>query len=219
MLEPRSAPPVHVVIADDHPMLREGTRALLERQAGIVVVGATGEGAAALRLVANLRPDVLLLDVHLPDLSGVEVARRLRADHPAVAVLVLTNYEEAGYIRAMLQLGVRGYLGKTASGDQIVAAVRAVARGRGPVLSEGARAALGGGDVALTAREQEVLHLLAAGRRNGEIAAALSVSVNTVEFHVRHLLQKFGARSRTEVVLKARQQGYAPPELRAAGDA
>ncbi len=211
MIERETTRPIRVVLVDDHPMLREGTRALLDAQPGITMVGLTGAGAEALPLVATLAPDVLLLDVHLTDLSGIEVARRVRGAHPAVAILVLTNYEEAGYVRAMLQLGVRGYLGKTATGAAIVAAVRAVAGGQTSVLSPAARAILGGGDAPLTAREQEVLHLLAAGRRNGEIARGLGISENTVEFHVRHLLQKFGARSRTEVVLKARQQGYTLP--------
>ncbi len=213
------ARPIRVVIVDDHPMLREGTRVLLDAQPGITVAGVTGEGAAALRLVAELRPDVLLLDVHLPDLSGIEVARRVRDAHPAVAILVLTNYEEAGYVRALLQIGVRGYLGKTASGDEIAAAVRAVARGESSVLSRAARAVLGAGEVELTARELEVLQLLAAAWRNGEIARELSISENTVEFHVRHLLQKFGARSRAEAVLKARQWGYIPPEAARTGGA
>ncbi len=115
-------------------------------------------------------------------------------------------------MRAMLQLGVRGYLGKTASGDQIVAAVRAVGQGQTTVLSEEARAALGAGGVDLTARELEVLQRLAAGRRNSEIARELSVSENTVEFHIRHVLQKLGVRSRAEAVLQARRQGLVPPE-------
>ena len=219
MGEDGGAGPIRVVIVDDHPMLREGTRALLDARPGIAVAGVAGEGAAALRLVAELRPDVLLLDVQLPDLSGIEVARRVRDAHPAVAILVLTNYEEAGYVRALLQLGARGYLGKAASGDEIAAAVRAVARGEGSVLSPTARAVLGAGAVELTARETEVLQLLAVARRNGEIARELSISENTVEFHVRHLLQKFGARSRAEAVLKARQAGYVPPDPALGGGA
>lgn len=203
--------PIRVVIVDDHPMLREGTRALLERQPDLVVVGATGQGGEALRLAAELRPDVLLLDVHLPDLSGVEVARRLRDTQPELAVLVLSNYEEPSYVRALLHLGARGYLGKTASGDQITAAIRAVAAGRTTVLSETARAALGGG-VALTARELDVLRRLTAGRRNGEIARELSISENTVEFHVRRVLQKLGVRSRTEAIRMAQRQGLVPSE-------
>lgn len=198
---------IRVVLVDDHPMLREGTAALLAAQADIAVVGQTGRGAEAVALVGVRRPDVLVLDLHLPDLSGVEVARRVRAEHPDVAILILSNYEDAGYVRALLQLGVRGYLGKVAGGTEIVAAVRGVARGGATVLSNAARAALGAGGVELSAREMEVLGLIAAGRRNAEIAGALFIAESTVEYHVRHVLQKLGARSRTEALRKAREQG------------
>lgn len=105
--------PIRVVLVDDHPALRHGTQVLLEQAGGIEVVGATEQGAAALPLVESLRPDVLLLDVHLPDVSGVEVARRVRERFPEVAVLVLTGYEEIGYLRALREIGVRGFVGKT----------------------------------------------------------------------------------------------------------
>ncbi len=202
--------PIRVVLVDDHPMLREGTAALLAAQPDIAVVGQTGRGAEALALVAGLVPDVLLLDLHLPDLGGIEVARRVRAEHPDVAIVVLSNYEDAGYVRALLQLGARGYLGKAATGAEIVAAVRAAARGEATVLSEAARAALGTGGARLSARELEVLGLIADGRRNVEIAAALSIAESTVEYHVRHLLGKLGARSRTEALRNAREQGLLP---------
>lgn len=208
--------PIRVVLVDDHPMLREGTRVLLEAQGDIAVVGRTGSGSEALALVTELRPDVLLLDIHLPDVGGIEVARRVRAAQPAVAILVLSNYEEAGYVRALLQLGVRGYLGKAATGEEIVAAVRAVARGRATILSDAARSALGAGGADLSARELEVLGLIAEGRRNAEIAAALNIAESTVEYHVRHVLTKLGARSRTEALRKARRLGLGladPPDL------
>jgi len=152
-------------------------------------------------------PDVLVLDLHLPDLGGVEVARQVRAAHPATAILVLSNHEEAGYVRALLQLGARGYLSKAATGTEIVAAVRAVARGEATILSEAARAVLGAGGARLSARELEVLGLIAAGRRNAEIADALFIAESTVEYHIRHVLTKLGARSRTEALRKAREEG------------
>lgn len=198
---------IRVVLVDDHPMLREGTATLLTAQADIAVVGQTGRGTEAVALVGEWRPDVLVLDLHLPDLSGVEVTRRVRAAHPAVAILILSNYEDPGYVRALLQLGVRGYLGKTVGGEEIVAAVRGVARGGATVLSDAARAALGAGGVDLSARETEVLELIAAGQRNAEIAAALFIAESTVEYHVRHVLAKLGARSRTEALRLAWQQG------------
>lgn len=212
MADRERAAVVRVVLVDDHPALRQGTAAILDADAGMEVVGATGEGAAAIRLVEELRPDVLLLDVRLPDLSGVEVARRVRAAHPAVAVLVLTGYEDASYVRALLALGVGGYLGKSASGEEIVAAVRAVAAGRTVLVSAAARGALGEQAPTLTDREAEVLRLLATGRRNAEIAEALTVSLRTVEFHVGNVLSKLGARSRTDAIRKARRQGLVGAE-------
>ena len=204
--------PIRVVVVDDHPMLREGTRLALEQAPDIEVVGVAADGPAALHLVGQHRPDVLLLDVRLPHMSGVEVAKRVRASYPEVAILVLTGYDDIGYTRALLQTGIRGHLGKTASADDIIAAVRAVAEGKTFLVSESARAALGSEPEPLTAREQEVLGLLAAGRRNHEIAQELGVSVKTVEFHITHLLEKLGARSRTEAILKARQKGLLLPE-------
>lgn len=209
MAKVHDARPIRVVVVDDHPMLRQGTQALLARTADIQVVGATGEGSAVSRLLRSQRPDVLVLDVHLPDISGVEVAKQVRAAFPDVAVLVLTGYEEVGYIRALVRLGVRGYLAKSASGDDIIGAIRAVAQGRTVLLSEGVRAALRTDAATLTEREQEVLELLVAGRRNQEMADALSVSLKTVEFHVGNVLAKLAVRSRLEAVRVALEQGLA----------
>lgn len=207
MTDTAAQQPTRVLIIDDHPMVREGTRALLERSATIKVVGALGEGVAALWLVHELQPDVVLLDVRLPDISGIEVARQLRTEFPAVKVLVVTGYDEIGYARALLQLGVRGYLAKSASGAELIAAVRAVAAGNQVLTAEAARVIIEGRNAPLTAREHEVLQRLVAGRRNAEIANDLSLSLKTVEFHVRNVLQKLGARSRAEAVSFALQRG------------
>ena len=203
---------IRVVIVDDHPMVREGTRALLERSAKIEVVGAVGEGMEALRLAGELQPDVLLLDVRLPDISGVEVARQTRQSFPEVKLLVVTGYDEIGYSRALRQLGVHGYLAKSASGAEIIAAVQAVAAGSVLLTAESARVASGGGREPLTSRERDVLELLVAGRRNAEIADQLTVSLKTVEFHVRNVFEKLGARSRAEAVSRALQQGICVPQ-------
>ena len=194
------------MIVDDHPLVREGTRDALERSGLVEVVDTAADGVAALRIVAEAKPDVLLLDLHLPDMSGLEVARRVRLDAPAVAVVIITGYEDATYLQPLLQLGVRGYLRKTMSGPEIVAALQDAIAGhavidRGPLGHDGAAIEQ------LTSREEEVLRLMAAGRRNGEIATCLGVSVKTVEFHIGHVLEKLGARSRTEAVLRARQYG------------
>lgn len=210
--------PIRVVVVDDHPLLRQGTQTLLERTVDIQVVGATGEGSAVLRLLQRTQPDVLLLDVHLPDMSGVEVTRQVRAEFPAVAVLILTGYEEVGYIRALVQLGVRGYLGKSASGERIVAAIRTVAQGRTVLASEAVRAALRVEAATLTVREQDVLERLVAGRRNKEIGDTLSLSLKTVEFHVGNVLEKLEVRSRTEAARIALERGLLTPRQGAGRD-
>jgi DNA-binding NarL/FixJ family response regulator len=207
MTAPGAPPrPIRVVIVDDHPMLREGTRSVLTQHSGISVVGVAADGRAALELVNEHHPTVLLLDVHLPDISGVEVTRQVRSRHPEVAIVVLTGYDDAGYARALLRLGVRGYLGKAASADEIVAAVRAAAQGL-TVIEPAALATFESTTEIFTARELEVLRLMVAGKRNAEIASNLDVSVKTVEFHVSNLLEKLNARSRTEAIVQAQQQG------------
>ena len=108
-----SVPRIQVVLVDDHPLVREGTRAALERSGHVEVIDTAADGAEALRILSQRHPDVLLLDLHLPDMSGLEVARRVRAEAPEVAVVVITGYEDASYLRALLQIGVRGYLRKT----------------------------------------------------------------------------------------------------------
>lgn len=212
MAERPEAGRIRVVIVDDHPVLRDGTRGLLAGSAGIAVVGMTGRGEDVLPLVERLRPDVLLLDIHLPDVNGIEVARQVRVAHPDVAILVVTGYDDAGYVRVLVRLGVRGYLSKSAPGDQLIAAIRAVAGGQMALLSEAAKAALGDGTTTLTAREHEVLRLIVAGHRNADIAERLSVSVNTVEFHIGKLYQKLGVRSRAEAIRKAHEQGLVWPD-------
>ena len=199
---------VWVVIVDDHAVMREGTQLILEA-AGIEVAATAATGAEALRMVARHRPDVLLLDLQLPDQSGVEVAQAVHRDYPEVGVLILTGHAEAGYIRALLQMGVRGYMHKMASGAEIVAAVRAVAAGRTIVMSGAVGASAAGLSVPLTTRELQVLRLMAAGLRNADIARELFVSVKTVEHHVTNLLVKLQAQSRIQAIVKAQQHGLA----------
>ncbi len=197
---------IRVVLVEDHPMTLEGTQAALERDPGIVVVGATGEGERVLPLVAELRPDVVVLDLRLPDIEGTEVARRLRQSYPAVRVVVLTQYDEVALYYALQGVGVRGYLPKTASGDEIARAVRRVASGHAVWVQEGGSTPLG--DVPqLTTREHEVLRILAEGLRNGQIAGRLSISERTAEAHVRNVLGKIRAPSRAAAILKAQQLG------------
>ena len=209
---------IRVVLADDHPMLRDGTAAYLNKAGDMEVVGTAGDGATAIALVTKYVPDVLILDVHLPDLSGVEVARLVKADFPRVGIIILTGYDDSGHARSLRQLGIDGYLQKTASGQRIVAEVRAVAIGlRTSRSGAPTSTAFECGRDALTSREQEVIQLLDAGLRNAEIAATLSISPKTVEYHISNLLAKLGARSRTEAVLKARQRKLRALETSADG--
>lgn len=196
---------IRVILVDDHPIVRDGVRDCLQRDPDIEVIGVAGDGAGALRLVKE--PDVLLLDLHLPDLSGFEVARRVRAGYPSVAVLILTGYDEVGYIRGLLELGVRGFLSKTVPSEEILAAVRTVANGKTILTSDAVQAAREKGAVVLTERERHVLQLLGSEWQNARIATALMISEKTVEFHVSRLLSKLRARSRTEAVRKALHQG------------
>jgi DNA-binding NarL/FixJ family response regulator len=204
---------IRVVVVDDHPLVREGTTALLARRGDIEVVGIAPDGKSALELVEAQQPDVLLLDLGLPDLTGIEVARCVRARWPSVAVLVLTGYATQRYTQLLTRLGVAGLLNKSAPNDQLVDSIYSAAEGR--KLADSKRSSVLAGRhprQALTVREHEVLALMAGGFRNAEIAAELSVSLNTVEFHVRHILDKLDARSRTEAVLRARSLGYLLPD-------
>ncbi len=206
--------PVRVFIVDDHPMLREGTQSSFERAPGIQVVGTADNGASALEQIAKRLPDVLVLDMRLPDMSGVEVARRVRSLFPSIGIVILTGYDDPHYARAVTQLDIQGYLRKTASSDEIVAAVREVAAGGKVFDPEIVRVLQDSHNVteSLTSREIEVLQLIARGRRNAEIASELVLSAKTVEFHISNLLAKMGARSRSDAVRAAYQQGLLQDE-------
>jgi DNA-binding NarL/FixJ family response regulator len=206
-MQPDERPTIRVVLVDDHPLILEGTRSTLAQAVGISVVGLAGDGKTALQLVAEHQPDVLILDIHLPDMSGVEVAERVRSAWPEVAVLVISGYSDRAYIRQLMKKGIRGYLSKTALSDELVAAVRTVAGGNSVFPATTANAVLHHNPELLTPREHDVLQLIANGRSNSQISGVLCVSASTVEFHVRQILQKLGVRSRTQAVIKAHQQG------------
>jgi len=206
MTDAKNRQPIRVLVVDDHPMTLEGTQALLRRSPNIEVVGAATSGKEAIQMVGELQPEVLLLDVRLPDMNGVEVARAVRTSFPDVAVLVVTGYDDTGMLRSMLKLGVPGYLRKTVTGDELIAAVETVAAGQTALEPELLQVGLTSVDQSFTEREMSVLRLVATGLRNAEIADQLEVSVKTVEFHMRHVLGKLGVRSRTEVMSAAVQR-------------
>jgi DNA-binding NarL/FixJ family response regulator len=215
----RPEPTIRVVLADDHALVREGTAELLERAGGIDVVGQAADGVEALALVSAMRPDVLLLDLAMPGLDGLEVTRRALAISPATRVVALTAHEEQPYVLAMLQAGASGYLSKSSRGRAVVQAVRAVAAGEtvfSPAIGRGVtRSALGEGgpDVPLTPRERDVLFAAARGLGNKQIAVELGMSARTVQTHLTSVFAKLGVSSRTEAVLLAVKRGWVRADL------
>ena len=207
---------IRILVADDHPIVRDGLVAILSTQADFEVVGEAADGAEAVRQVQTLTPDVMLLDLGMPELDGVEVLKRLRAESAATRVIVFTAFDTDERILDAVQAGAQGYLLKGAPRDELFNAVRVVQAGGSllqPIVasrlmrrvSEG-RAAQDAAEL-LTGRELEVLRLLAQGQQNKEIAAQLVISERTVKFHVSSILGKLGAGNRTEAVRVAAQQG------------
>jgi DNA-binding NarL/FixJ family response regulator len=209
---------VRVVVADDQQIVREGLVALLELIDGVEVVGAASDGERALELVAEGNTDVVLMDLRMPVLDGVGATRRITADHPEVAVLVLTTYADDESIALALQAGARGYLTKDAGRVEIGAALRATAAGQStfdPEVSRRLVAALAADRTpaarsdGLTSRETEVLRLIARGLSNAEIATTLFIGEATVKTHINNTFAKIGARHRAEAVRYAYRNGLA----------
>jgi DNA-binding NarL/FixJ family response regulator len=199
---------IRVLVVDDHPLFRDGLTGLLSTVDDIEVVGAAGSGDEAVRLCGELAPDVVLMDLTMPGMPGLEATRRIVRDHPAVSVLVLTMVDDDDAVAFALRVGARGYVLKGAVQEEVLAAIRAVAEG-GAVFGKGvARSLLAGRreryDVALTSREAEVLSQVADGRSNAEIARDLGVSLKTVQNHVANILQKMQVSDRTQAALRAR---------------
>lgn len=208
-----------VVLADDHAVVRKGIREFLEEGGDIRVVAEAVTGVEAVALTLEHRPDVVVLDIQMPELSGVEAARQIKAQAPEVGVLVLTAYDDDPYVFAMLQAGASGYVLKNAPSDELVRAVRTVARGGSaldPVISAKVMAQLAGGKPAgaqaavegLTERELEVLRLAAKGHTNRAIGRQLGISNRTVQGHLANIFGKLGVNTRTEAVLLAMKQGW-----------
>jgi DNA-binding NarL/FixJ family response regulator len=201
---------IRIALVDDHQVVREGFRLLLELEPDIEVVGETGDGLAAVRMVRRARPDVLLLDLCLPGIGGIEVARRLARTTPLTRVLFVTGCSDEIRVRQAFGVGAAGYVVKGASSASLVEAIRAVYDGRlfvsEPFAARGIGAFLGGAeprrdlDEQLTAREIEVLHLAVQGLTARKIAERLSISPRTAEAHKGNLMRKLGLRCQTELV-------------------
>lgn len=198
-------PATRVVIADDHPVVRAGIRDMLEAADGITVVGEAADGAEALEQVEEQYPDVLLLDVEMPELSGVEVADRLEEQSHPVRLLALSSYDDQEYVQGLLQSGASGYLTKENAPDLIVEAVRAVADGEVRWFVRPSFEAESSPD--FTARETEVLRLIARGCSNEEVAQELGIVNSTVRKHATNVYRKLGADSAREAIAWAWQNG------------
>lgn len=207
-----------IVLADDHRIVRQGLRALLAGEADFEVVGEADDGREALELVKRLNPDVLVLDLMMPGLNGLEVARQLPRQSPGVRVVVLSMYDDEGFVLEALANGVSGYVLKDSNSSDLVHAVREVAAGRrylSPPLSDRAieayqqRAKVGTMDKheTLTTREREVLQLSAEGHTNSEIAARLGISTRTAETHRSRVMHKLGLHTQSELIRYAIRRG------------
>lgn len=204
-------PSLRVILIDDHQMFREGIRRRLEEEPDLQVVGEAGSAQEAIRMVNDANPTLAILDIRLPDMSGIELARILKNRWPELKLLILTGYDFAQYVRAMARVGIDGYLLKDAPQETLVQAIREIVAG-GVVLppriaskvmrsySESAGIDQGREVEKLTVRELEVLELVYQGFRNAEIGERLSISPRTAEGHVRSIVSKLGAQSRTEAV-------------------
>ena len=210
---------ISVVLADDHIVVRKGIREFLEEDGDIVVVAEASDGVQALAEIDRHRPDVAVLDIQMPNMTGIEATRRIKAQFLCVRVLVLTAYDDEPYIFALLQAGADGYLLKTASGDDLIRAVRIVAAGGkalDPFIAQkvvaqiiGGRPPAAAGQVEpLTDREVEVLRLAARGLTNRAIGHEIGISDRTVQGHLANIYGKLDAGSRTEAVTKAMKLGW-----------
>ena len=208
--EERCAKCIRVLVVDDHAILREGIRSLLERSDDIAVVGEAGNGAEALALVEALHPDIVLMDLAMPEMDGLEATRRLHQHHPEVKVLILTQHDNQEYIAPALQAGAVGYVLKRSGGREVIAAIRQVHEQGAFLQPAVARevirdyAAAGSGGVApaarLTEREREVLRLVVEGKSNKEIAQLLVISPKTASVHRTNIMEKLGVRNSAELV-------------------
>ena len=208
---------IRVLLADDHRILREGIRALIEDQGDMQVIGEAEDGLAAVKKVAQLQPDVVVMDIAMPLLNGLEATRQIHRDYPRVRVLILTMHENEEYIRQVLAAGALGYVLKDAAARDLLGAIRSVYQGEAVLSPAITRLViedyLRWGDIrpedttdGLTAREREVLQLIAEGYTNKEIAGILSLSVKTVQSHRTNLMNKLDLHDRGELIKYAIQK-------------
>ena len=208
---------VRVLLAEDHRTVRQGVRLLLDAQPDVEVVGEAGDGRTALKLARELEPDVVLMDVSMPEMNGLRATEKLRAELPRVRVVALTRHTDRAYMQQLLQAGASGYVLKQSDPSVLLQAVRAVAAGGDyldPAITGKALSGFFGrrgrsdGEITLSDRETEVIRLIALGYSNKEIAARLTLSVKTVEAHKANAMRKLDMNSRIDIVRYAMLQGW-----------
>lgn len=211
---------IKILIADDHAVVREGTRQILEREPDLVVVAEAVDGEEAVRLAGSSKPDVAIIDIAMPVVDGIEATRQIKALYPAVAVLILSAYDDDQFVFGLLEAGAAGYLLKSVRGRELVDAVRQVYAGESVLHPTIARkvlnrfvptadkAAANKQTEVLSERETEVLRLAARGLSNQEIADELFLSLRTVQAHLGHIFNKLQVSSRTEAVVRALKEGW-----------
>jgi NarL family two-component system response regulator LiaR len=211
---------IRVLLADDHAVLREGMRSLIEQEEDLEVIGEAGDGEEAVRLGSELKPDVILMDIVMPKVNGIEATRLIKEASPSTAILVLTGYTDDRYIIGLLEAGACGYLLKNARGSEIIGAIRAVHSGESVLdpsvvhrlLRRASGATRGREEVQakglLSQRETSILKMVARGMNNEDIANELFLSVRTVKAHLTNIFNKFGCGCRTEAIIKGLREGY-----------
>jgi NarL family two-component system response regulator LiaR len=210
---------VRIVLADDHPVVRQGLRAFLETQPEVEILGEAADGEEAVRQVERLLPDIVLMDIVMPKIDGIEAIRRIRAISPSTQAIVLTSFADDEKIVAAVRAGAAGYLLKDTRPQELISAIRAVARGEAllapsvaaRLMRELSRPSEDAAATILTTRELEVLRLIASGRSNKEIAADLVLSEKTVKTHVSNILAKLHLADRTQAALYAVRQRLVDP--------
>ena len=210
------AGPIKILIADDHPIVREGLATVLNMEEDLVVVGQATNGVEAVSLARDLRPDVILMDLQMPEMDGVQAIREIKAQSPEIGVIILTTFDTDEYIFTGIEAGARGYLLKDSPPAQVLEAIRAVHRGASLIqpsvatrvldrVSQQAHSAAP--EQVLSTRETEVLQLISTGAANKEVAAQLLIGESTVKTHVIHILNKLGVKGRTQAVAEAAKRG------------
>jgi two-component system, NarL family, response regulator LiaR len=211
---------IRIIIAEDHAIVREGTRMMLEQESDMEVIGEARDGAEAVKLIETLKPDVAILDISMPKLSGIEVTRQIKLKLPSISILILTAYDNDEYVFALLEAGAAGYLLKDVHGHEIVDAVRSICEGESVLHPSIARKVIqraltgtskndaGKSSMELSEREQEVLNLVAKGLNNKDIGVKLAISVRTVQGHLNSIFHKLSVSSRTEAIFQAVKKGW-----------